>query len=299
MSFKYSVIIPHYNCEDGLERLLKSIPNKDTIEVIVVDDRSSTALFKDVINKSHLVNISGYINEGVKGAGAARNIGLEKAKGEFLIFADSDDFFTQSAFLFIDACIIKNPNSDVFFFRTRSSDANGDATTRHINTCNLVDGFLDDRNEVTEAKIRLSHYVPWGKVVKKEVVDKNNIKFDETIIANDGVFSLKVGKAAENIVACRSLIYCVTSSSGSLTRQKDKSKYRVRLEVYTRYFGLLTNKERKLISASPVPLLYLALDYGIKEFLLSVFFLKKNGVKIIKYYQPSKEQLKKIFSGNR
>jgi len=32
MSFKYSVIIPHYNCEDGLERLLKSIPNKDFIE---------------------------------------------------------------------------------------------------------------------------------------------------------------------------------------------------------------------------------------------------------------------------
>src|SRR5690554_7988035 len=105
MSFKYSVIIPHYNCEDGLERLLKSIPNKDTIEVIVVDDRSSTELFKDVINKSHLVNISGYINEGVKGAGAARNIGLEKAKGEFLVFADSDDFFTLDAFKSIENAV--------------------------------------------------------------------------------------------------------------------------------------------------------------------------------------------------
>src|SRR5690554_6565935 len=144
MSFKYSVIIPHYNCEDGLERLLKSIPNKDTIEVIVVDDRSSTELFKDVINKSHLVNISGYINEGVKGAGAARNIGLEKAKGEFLVFADSDDFFTENAFNFLDSGIDSAKDIiDIYFFNVTSQSSSGKVGFRHIKNSNLVLDYIN------------------------------------------------------------------------------------------------------------------------------------------------------------
>lgn len=58
MAIKYSVIIPHYNSEDSLEKLLESIPSKNHIEVIVVDERNSSELFRGVIKANNLDNLS-------------------------------------------------------------------------------------------------------------------------------------------------------------------------------------------------------------------------------------------------
>jgi len=63
MSFKYSVIIPHCNFEytDTPEQLLKSIPNENRIEVIIIDGRRSYEIFEEVIKASNLDNISSCI----------------------------------------------------------------------------------------------------------------------------------------------------------------------------------------------------------------------------------------------
>jgi len=297
MSFKYSVIIPHYNCEDGLERLLKSIPNKDTIEVIVVDDRSSTELFKDVINKSHLVNISGYINEGVKGAGAARNIGLEKAKGEFLVFADSDDFFTENAFNVIDNVINSSKEvHDVYFFNVTSQSSSGDVGYRHVKNSNLVLDYINKKGSFHNERLRFTHNVPWGKVFRHSLIKENIILFDETIIANDGMFSLKAGKAAISIEASDDVIYCVTQTNESLTAKKNVSNYRVRLEVFVRYYSYLTHVERRQARVSPLPLLYIGKDYGIKEVVRSVIYLKKNKISLLKNLPLSSTKFKTFYT---
>lgn len=285
MKIKYSIIIPHFNDEVGLTHLLDSIPPWDDVQVIVVDDRSDSNDFFRVVNESKLPNIEAFINDRVKSAGACRNIGLENATGEYLIFADSDDFFTSQAFENINSAIEKEPEADVYFFNVTSITESGELGVRHEKNRELVLNYINRKGYNFNEKLRFTHNVPWGKVIKKSLIDNEKIRFDQTIIANDGIFSLMVGKAAKLLFASENVIYCVASRSGSLTKQKDVGKFRVRLEVYVRYFHLLNDREKKMINASPLPLLYLSSNYGISEIIRSVFFLIKNKVSIFRYFK--------------
>ncbi|MBQ5445892.1 MAG: glycosyltransferase family 2 protein, partial [Lachnospiraceae bacterium] len=88
----FSIIIPHYDIPDLLMRCLKSIPVSKEIQVIVVDDNSPEA---DTYLEKYPELSRPYLEfiRTTKGGGAgyARNIGLEHAKGEWLLFADADD----------------------------------------------------------------------------------------------------------------------------------------------------------------------------------------------------------------
>ena len=95
---KVSVIIPVYNTEMYLYQNIKSVLNQSLreIEVIAVDDGStdgSFALLKEIEKKDSRLKV--YQQKNLY-AGAARNFGMSVAKGEFLVFLDSDDFFEKN-----------------------------------------------------------------------------------------------------------------------------------------------------------------------------------------------------------
>ena len=90
-----SVIVPVYNVENYLRQCLNSITGQTlkNIEIICVDDSStdgSKRILEEYAKKDERVKI---ITQPNKGAGAARNNGLSVAKGKYLSFLDSDDFF--------------------------------------------------------------------------------------------------------------------------------------------------------------------------------------------------------------
>ncbi len=89
-----SVIIPTYNREDTIERSLKSVLNQTYLdfEVIIVDDFSSDGTLS-VLSKFNDSRIKIIELDENKGANFARNIGIESAKGEYIAFQDSDDFW--------------------------------------------------------------------------------------------------------------------------------------------------------------------------------------------------------------
>ena len=94
MSFNYTTIIPHHNLPHLLYRCLSSIPNRNDIQTIVIDDKSDEQYIQDLKEiESQFVNVSFYYLSECSGAGKARNIGLKKALGKYILFADSDDFF--------------------------------------------------------------------------------------------------------------------------------------------------------------------------------------------------------------
>lgn len=85
----YSIVIPHRNTPDLLQRLIDSIPMREDIEIIVVDDNSDKDK-KAAISRSDVRTI--YIDkEHSRGAGRARNVGMDAAKGKWLLFADADE----------------------------------------------------------------------------------------------------------------------------------------------------------------------------------------------------------------
>ena len=95
----FSIIIAHYDIPDLLMRCLKSIPVSEDIQVIVVDDNSpdaDTYLERyPELSRPYLEFIRAQKNGG---AGYARNIGLDHAKGKWLLFADADDFFVGNMY---------------------------------------------------------------------------------------------------------------------------------------------------------------------------------------------------------
>lgn len=97
---KVSVIIPVYNAADYLNISIKSaLKQPQTEELLLIDDRStdnSLEICRKWEKDDRRVKV--YFNEGTKGAGAARNVGLRNAKYDFIAFLDADDYFLDGRF---------------------------------------------------------------------------------------------------------------------------------------------------------------------------------------------------------
>ena len=96
----FSIIIPHYNIPESLIELLETVPDKDNIEIIVVDDKSDRDLssLEDYTGKTSASYIFLHNDTPKKGAGVCRNIGMKAARGKWLLFADSDDLFADDMY---------------------------------------------------------------------------------------------------------------------------------------------------------------------------------------------------------
>ena len=115
----YSIIIPHKNIPDLLQICLDSIPERDDIEIIVVDDNSD----EEIISKSDFPGLERsdckviFTKEG-KGAGYARNVGLDNANGKWILFADADDYFVDDFLIILDKYSILE--FDTIYFKLKS-----------------------------------------------------------------------------------------------------------------------------------------------------------------------------------
>lgn len=97
---KVSVIIPIYNAAQFLDKSIQStLDQKQTGEVLLIDDRStdeSLEICKKWERNDSRVKV--FLNEGTKGAGAARNVGLKNATCEYVAFLDADDYYLDGRF---------------------------------------------------------------------------------------------------------------------------------------------------------------------------------------------------------
>lgn len=99
-NIKLSIIIPVYNQEILVIRALESIPEREDIEIIVIDDGSTDNTWNNLLEyrNNHIQNknIILLYNEENKGVGYTINRGLDNAKGEYIVLLGSDDFFTDN-----------------------------------------------------------------------------------------------------------------------------------------------------------------------------------------------------------
>lgn len=236
-----SIIIPHYNSARLLQKLLTSIPDCDNIETIVVDDNSNCKLDEYDTVKQCNPNVIFCTNDRKnKGAGAARNVGISKARGKWLLFADADDFFSIDFHLIVEQFF--NDKSDIIYFSPTSCDLETcGESSRHIFWEQCVQNYLKKNNTKSEYALRYNYGVPWSKMIRKDLVLNNNILFDETLVANDTMFSTKVGFYASSIRAVDEVIYSWTRSSGTLTTTMNENIFFMRLEKEIEKYIFLKN----------------------------------------------------------
>ena len=99
---KVSVVIPVYNQESLIERAIRSIPLRDDIEIIVVDDGSTDDTWNKLVTIGMELNDPNFIvlhNKRNMGVGYTVNRGLDIADGEYIVLLGSDDYFYTDEFL--------------------------------------------------------------------------------------------------------------------------------------------------------------------------------------------------------
>jgi glycosyltransferase involved in cell wall biosynthesis len=239
MTPTYSIIIPHKGIPDLLMRCLRSIPVSEDIQVIVVDDNSVGA---DTYLERYSELSRPYL-EFVRttkggGAGYARNVGLDHAKGKWLLFADADDFFVGNMYDIINTHV--ESDADVIYFQKRAvySDNLNCKSSRSGYIDKIMDIYLKTGDEVP---VRTRYNVPWGKMIKKSLVENHHIRFEEIKYSNDILFSVHVGCLAKKIEAIDTVLYVVTSHEGSATYEfcKKPDELRIRAGAAFRYDSFL------------------------------------------------------------
>lgn len=107
---KVSVIIPTYNAEDTIERAIESIPKREDVEIILVNDGSTDSTRKIV---EQLLPKESIIDKENGGVATAINAGLDRAKGEYVVFLGSDDYFYTTIF---EEAISQLDGTDLVYF---------------------------------------------------------------------------------------------------------------------------------------------------------------------------------------
>ncbi len=251
---KYSIIIPHYNIPNLLERCLYSIPRRDDVQVIVIDDCSnedSVSYLKNNL-ESTFPNVHFIYQELNGGGGICRNEGLAQAKGEWLLFADADDFFSDELSSIFDKYhSLESDDIDIVYFRVGcvlSDDITKHSKERDFNQWR-VDEYLSSGEERV---LRFLHSEPWGKMIKRDLVNKFDIKFSETKVCNDYYFSAITGYHAKVIKADEQYLYYVTVRDGSVSYRTDsveKITTRIRVaasvDVYLNKHGYVLDEQFK------------------------------------------------------
>lgn len=262
-----SVIIPHFNSEFELEKLLCTIPNEDWIEIIVIDDNSKNDILE--LEKKFDSVLFLKLEKEKKGAGAARNKGLKYSKGEYLIFADSDDYFLNEAFSLLKKYL--KQNFDIVFFNPTSLNLKSNKKgMRHLSYSTLIENYIMSKNK----EVLYKSYVPWSKLIKSQFVKDNKIEFDEVIASNDVNFSLKTAYYAKKIYCTMEQIYCVTESSNSLTKQISEDVLDSRFVASARYNDFLKEKGLKKLQGAMSGHLWNTRHFGFYKFLFRFFYCK-------------------------
>lgn len=237
----YSFIIPHKNSPTLLQKCIDSIPRMEDVQIIVVDDNSD----ESKVDFEHFPGMSDetievYLTKEGRGAGYARNCGLEHAVGKWVIFADSDDFFTKEIESAMDA--FADSDKEVIFFKSESIKIpSGERSWRSEELNSRVDTAIS----VGDFSLAMLYSSPWQKFFNRDFLVRNSIKFNEVRWGNDVVFMGQVAKYATKIDACDKVIYCITESDNSIIKDPSVESRIVRFHQESENVNILKRTKYK------------------------------------------------------
>ncbi len=214
---KVSVIVPVYNTEKYLKNCIDSLlkQNFEDYEIIVINDLSPGNA-EEIIKSYNDKKIVYIKNKTNKGIGYNRNLGIKKAKGEYVCFIDSDDYVKED-FISKMYNYSKENNLDLCVCDYVNVDEEGNK----LKEFNLSDFCITNYEENNKILCEIN-LAPWNKLYKKDMLVKNKIEFSETLKYEDLSFvalsiknSKKIGKINEQLN-----YYTIHNNSETTTRDK-------------------------------------------------------------------------------
>ena len=239
MEMKYSIVIPVYNVEEYLPKCVDSVLQQDTrsnFEIILVDDGSpdgSGAICDAYAASDSRVQVIHQENKWISGA---RNTGMAAAKGEYILYLDSDDYYEQDLLSSLDELLADSP--DIALFRYFRVDEEGKKPCAPF--------MLPDNETGVEYIRRLfeNDAIPlpfvWAGAYRREFLLEHQLSFKETIrAAEDYDYVMRVLPSAERIVGTERCLYNYVVREGSFTSslslRKAKDNVMIKTETFRRY----------------------------------------------------------------
>ena len=274
---KVSIIVPVYNGENYIRKCVDSILNQEfkDFELFLIDDKSDDNSF-EIMNEyakkdERVISIHSDENVGVSGS---RNIALDKATGEYIQFVDCDDYIVRDATKnFVRA--IEKSNCDMVishFYRVVGDmlSLKGDIEKNIILS---RDEFVE---RLAENPADYYYAVLWNKFYKRDIIEKNNIRFDKNVRwCEDFIFNMEYLLHVENIESILSPTYYYVKTEGSLVSQSISSLtniVRMKLSVieyYNEFFKKIYKDENSI--KRKLNVYKFLFDYSKDEFTIPFF----------------------------
>ena len=246
-----SVIMPVYNSERYLEETIRSLISQtmNNFEVICIDDESQDKSFEILMNIAKTDKRFRIVRQDNRGAGAARNRGLDLARGRYLAFIDSDDTYSDT---FLEKMLGKarRYDLDVLVCRyTRFFDQHNteEHSAKGINMKLLPNKDVFSLPDIKDNFFQVFVPVVWNKLFKREFAERYGIRCQEIKNSNDTffVYHALLSASAISIVDESLIRYRMRSNSLVRTRHQDPECYRIAqiaLEKMVTEFGLLQDE---------------------------------------------------------
>lgn len=250
---KFSIIIPFYNVELYIEECIRSVAEqdypKDDFEIICVDDCSPDNS-RDIVQRlmSEYPNLKLICHSMNKRQGGARNTGIDVAKGEWILFLDSDDKYMHSLVLNnFDKLIQKHPQ--IKFIKSKNynyipcndncNPISSDIECKYLNVISSIKYLNSD----------YSTYLIWNGCWNKKFLDENNIRFREHVAFEDTDFGIKVGLYSAQIGCVEYPFYGYRYNPESITNKPRIKTFQDNLAAAKACYDLIkSNKLEDLAS---------------------------------------------------
>ena len=228
---KLSIIIPVYNREAYVEETLQSIVSQTghslDYEIIVVDDGStdnSVARCEEMAKRYPAIRI---VRQQNSGPGAARNNGLEHARGEYVWLVDSDDWMEQGAL----ACLEPHLNQGFDAITFAAADKrNGEKCRRIFNQS--LDGQVMSGRELMARQIHCGFLSLWFRfsvclwhnVYRRAVLEQHHLQLAEYSLVDDFDFAPRVFHCLKRVLVLNDILYLIRQTPNSLSRSANPKK---------------------------------------------------------------------------
>lgn len=283
---KFTYIVPVYNVEKYIQKCVMSImeQNYKNIEIILIDDGStdkSGAIIDKLASKDSRINVIHKKNEGVS---TARNLGLIRAKGDYILFIDGDDY-------------IDKDYTDYFYKMLSDTACSIAVNTKFYNIIERTQGDISNF-EVLKAEevIEMMYYgilneAVWNKAYSRKFLLENEISFDKNIWFGEGMlFNIKCFQYVDNIAVGSRRLYHQTWNPNSAMRN---------FNLESNYCGIKSLHLQKQLWKKYTPDIELAWKYHLRCFNRSILvgIIKSDSTEKYKdEYKKCKKNLRKDLS---
>ena len=217
---RFSIIVPVYQVESYLNQCLESVLRQtfSDFELILVDDGStdgSAAICKEYAQKDDRVRLIQQPNGGLS---AARNTGISEAKGDYLIFLDSDDYWlTRFGLEEINNCLQEGPVDAVFWKYRKVAEEDRSYSD------DGADGFSSQSCKVPEQAVLFirSHQLvacAWDVAISRALFEDDGLVFETGVYSEDVEWLARLLKQAKRFVFTDMVLNAYRMRSSSITK---------------------------------------------------------------------------------